>query len=123
MKGYKVTSMDLLAAHLFGDYVFQTDEMARLKLSDPLVRARHVTRYAACFLPTTLLAPVSVRRKVAFLALLWLSHYVTDSRRWLPNEDWVPGTIINDQALHALQLAVLRRLLAPGFPTKVKAAS
>ncbi len=106
-------SLDLLAAHLFGDYVFQTDEMARLKLSDPEVRASHVTRYVLCFVPVILarFPSAGLGRSAAFLVSLWVSHYVTDSRRWLPNPDWPPGTIVNDQALHALQLAILARLL------------
>lgn len=105
------SALDLLAAHLFGDYVFQTDEMARLKLSDPGVRARHVNRYVLCFVPAILASRAGFRRSAAFLVSLWLAHFATDSRRWLPNEDWPPGTVLNDQALHALQLAVLGRLL------------
>ena len=107
----KVSSLDLLAAHLFGDYVFQTDEMARLKLQDPEIRARHVTRYVLCFVPAILASRTGFWRSGAFIVSLWLAHYLTDSKRWLPNDDWPPGTIINDQALHALQLAVIGRLL------------
>lgn len=103
-------SLDLLACHLIGDYILQTDDMAKKKLTDARVRAHHVTRYCLPFLAAGILTRVNPARLGVFLALVWITHYVTDSKRWIPNEDWPPGTIINDQALHITQLAALNRL-------------
>lgn len=103
-------SIDLIAAHLVGDFVLQDHEMAMNKLADARVRARHVTRYCLPFAVAGLVSRVDVKRLAAFLVLVWITHFITDSKRWLPNEEWGPGTVINDQALHALQLAVLNRV-------------
>ena len=102
-------SLDLVACHLIGDYILQTDEMAMNKLTDARVRARHVAWYSVPFAVAGVLSGTSWRRLAAFLVLNAAAHYVTDSKRWLPNDDWPPGTILNDQALHAAQLAVLNR--------------
>ncbi len=104
-------SLDLLAAHMIGDYILQTDEMAKKKLEDSTVRAHHVTRYCLPFVAVGLTSKASLVRVAAFVAFVWITHFVTDSKRWLPNEDWAPGTIINDQALHLAQLAILGRIL------------
>lgn len=103
--------LDLIAAHLVGDYVLQSDEMAKKKLDNPLVRAYHVSRYTAALAPAALASGAPWRRQLLFLGLAWMAHYVTDSKRWLPDEAWAPGAILNDQALHAVQLAILERLL------------
>ncbi len=105
------TSLDLLAAHMVGDYVTQTPHMAMNKLTDAKVRAKHVTAYTAGFVPPALASKASPSRKALFLAAVWATHFVTDSKRWIENEDWPPGTILADQALHAVQLAVLHRLI------------
>lgn len=104
-------SLDLVACHLIGDYILQTDDMAKNKLTDARVRAHHVTRYCVPFVVAGILSRTNLVRLTAFLALVWAAHYATDSKRWLPNEDWPPGTIINDQALHFAQLAILRRIV------------
>lgn len=104
-------SIDLIACHLVGDYVLQTDRMAREKLTNPRVRAAHVSRYHLPFLVVGISTGTNPRRLAAFLLASWIAHFVTDSRRWLPNEDWPPGSILNDQALHAVQLAVLNRVV------------
>ena len=104
-------SIDLVAAHLVGDYVLQTNEQAVRKFEDRRARADHVTTYVACFLPVTLVSRAPVGRKLLFLVLLWLAHYATDSRRWASGKEWPPKPILVDQAAHAVQLAVLGRLL------------
>ena len=104
-------SIDLVAAHLVGDFAVQTHQLSQAKLTDPIARVEHVTRYCAPFVVVALASRVSLVRVMAFLTLVWITHFLTDSKRWLPNEDWAPGTIINDQALHLATLAVLGRLL------------
>lgn len=103
--------LDLLAAHLVGDYILQSDHMAVNKLTDARVRAEHVTAYHVPFLVAGIATGVNTKRLAAFLALSWAAHFVTDSRRWLPNDEWPPGTILNDQALHAVQLTILNRVV------------
>lgn len=95
------TSLYALASHAAGDFPLQTDEMAAEKLDDPRVRARHVTVYTLTFVPVALLEGWSLRRALAFLAVIWLTHFGIDSRRW---NDAVP--IWYDQALHVIALAV-----------------
>jgi hypothetical protein len=107
-------SIDLVACHLIGDYVLQTDEMAKKKLADVRVRAVHVAWYHVPFLAVGIITKANPARLAAFLALSAAAHFATDSKRWLPNDEWPPGTIINDQALHAAQLAVLGRILKEG---------
>ena len=87
-------TLQLLAAHAAGDFPLQTGWMAQNKLDSPLARGVHVTTYTAAFVP--------LRRKPLFLALLWISHYAIDSRRW---NDAVP--IWYDQALHIIALAIV----------------
>lgn len=108
------TGLDLIAAHMVGDYITQTPHMAANKLNDARVRAKHVSAYTAGFVPAALASRVSWWRKGLFVALVWLTHFITDSKRWIENDEWPPGTILADQALHAVQLAILQRLIQDG---------
>lgn len=71
-------------AHLFGDYVCQSDWMATEKTSAHLPAAAHAVTYAACFLPLT--------RSVRALAVIGGTHFVIDRWRlarhvvWLKNQ-------------------------------------
>ncbi|WP_226043458.1 DUF3307 domain-containing protein [Natrinema sp. DC36] len=94
-------ALAFLAAHAAGDFPLQSDWMAAEKFDSRLARAAHVTVYTAAFLPPVIGAGWSRRRTAAFLAILWASHFVVDSRRW---NDAVP--IWYDQALHLIALAV-----------------
>lgn len=71
----------LLAAHMVGDFLFQSRWQAAEKLTDRRSRARHVFSYTLAFAPLALLsAPLG--RAGAFLGLLFVLHYATDSRRF-----------------------------------------
>lgn len=59
-------------AHMFGDYVVQSDWMANEKTSHHLPAAAHAASYAACFLPLT--------RNSRALAAIAGTHFVID--RW-----------------------------------------
>lgn len=104
-------SIDLIACHLIGDYVLQSDDMAKRKLTDARIRASHVAWYHLPFLVAGVAARTNPARLAAFLILSGAAHFITDSKRWLPNDEWPPGTIINDQAIHLTTLAVLNRVL------------
>ena len=97
----------LLAAHLVGDYIFQTDAIAARKLTDARVRAWHCLTYCAAFVPFLLLYAVPLSHAAPFLLWLYATHFVTDSRRWASGDKWAPKPILVDQALHAVALAVL----------------
>lgn len=85
-------------------------EKSQAKLTNPKIRAEHVTTYHIPFAVAGIAAGVNTKRLAAFLALSWAAHFVTDSKRWLPGElPWL--SIVNDQALHAVQLTILNRVL------------
>lgn len=109
----EMDSFDLLACHMAGDYLTQTPTMVRYKLEDWAVRADHVVNYTGCFLLPVLFAPVSKKRKILFLAALAGAHFATDSKRWRlgGDENDHIRPILIDQALHALQLQLLGRLV------------
>ena len=104
--------LDLLAAHMLGDYVLQTNWMAKRKLSEWRVRLLHVLLYA---IPFALIAVLRADppQSAAFVGLLIVTHFITDSRRWASGEAWPPKPILVDQTIHLVTLAVLARLLVP----------
>lgn len=104
-------SLDLLAAHLVGDYVLQTNYQATNKLSDPYARAEHVTTYHIPFLIAGVATRTHYGRLAAFLVLSWIAHFATDSRRWASGEEWPPKPILVDQAIHIATLTALNRVL------------
>jgi hypothetical protein len=97
----------IIAAHMAGDYLLQTHNMAMKKLTDWYVRMQHVWVYSMCFVPVAHLAHVSDGRALAFLYSNFAVHFVIDSRRWASGEVWPPRPVLIDQSLHAVTLAVL----------------
>lgn len=65
--------MEQLLLHLFGDYVTQTDKMAREKTRSHFYAFIHASVYAP---PFVLLNP-----SMTALAVIWLSHYLIDRYR------------------------------------------
>lgn len=124
----------LIAAHLVGDFVFQTRWQSERKFDQPIYRVRHVTTYTLAFVPVVALCwqgPFSPM----FLPALWTLHFLTDSRRFtstlgdwiawrwwipdvrkyhveklLPENPWPPIALAIDQTLHVVQIAVLAGL-------------
>ena len=103
----------LIACHMVGDYILQTPRMAALKLTNAKVRAQHVTTYTLFFILPLLVYRVPVAHSLLFLLAVWVTHFVTDSRRWASAEPWPPKPIMVDQAIHLLTLAILGTLLLP----------
>jgi len=115
----------LLAGHLLGDWVTQTDRQATTKVSSWAALAAHVTRYHL-LMGTLLLLPVlrdgwPARNALAVLTVSAATHAIID-RRWpvrallraagspgLATVEW--GVIAADQALHLTILAMLAVLL------------
>lgn len=104
-----MVGLDIVAAHIAGDFLLQSDWMAARKLTCAWTRALHVSAYS---LPLALVALLhgSLGPAVLFVALVWISHYVIDSHRWTLGSGWAHKPFVVDQALHLLTLAVLVRL-------------
>jgi hypothetical protein len=97
----------ILAAHMVGDYVTQTQWMAENKLRCWSALAIHVSVYVAGFVPVMLLSGLHFGASLGFLCLLWVTHFVTDCRRWASGAKWPPKPILVDQTIHVVTLAVL----------------
>lgn len=100
-------SLALIASHMVGDYIAQTDWQAARKLADWRVRAWHVLLYSMCFLPALARYAPSPAAAAWFLGLNFVAHFITDSRRWASGEKWPPKPILVDQSIHMATLAVL----------------
>lgn len=103
--------LDLIAAHMVGDYILQSDEMARLKLTDSFVRFVHVTLYTIPMIIVALLHSTTPTSVLFFSMFVWISHFMTDSKRWASGDRWPPKPILVDQAIHLVTLAVASRLI------------
>lgn len=98
-----------------GDYLFQSQRMAALKLTDWRVRLRHVAVYTSCFGIVTLLGYGTLVCSILFLMWIAVNHFLTDSKRWRTDNPWPPMPIMVDQSMHMLQIAVGSIiLLSPG---------
>lgn len=106
-------SIDLIASHMAGDYLLQTDFMARHKLSSWKVRLLHVLMYGVPFIPVAFFY-ATPRRAIAFLICLCLTHFIVDSRRWASGDKWPPKPILVDQALHLVTISILGHLFFVG---------
>ena len=97
----------MLGAHLTGDFILQTGYMAAHKLTDWRVRAWHVTAYTSPFALVLLAAPLPWPRYGILLASIWVTHFITDSRRWVSDDHWAPRPILVDQSIHIMSLGLL----------------
>jgi hypothetical protein len=95
-------SLALLAAHMAGDYLFQTDWMAREKFTNHEALFLHSLVYALCFVPLCALG-----LNMAAPAFILVTHLVIDSRRWASGKAWPAKPILVDQSLHLIVLALV----------------
>ena len=127
-------SLWLLALHMLGDYVLQNDWMAANKFKSAYVRTVHVGCYCAPFaIFAYMVAPLTVRHHLVvrsewafswnttshdnawlFSGLLFITHWITDCRRWASGEKWCAKPIMVDQTIHILTLAILAQLFLVG---------
>ena len=107
-------SFSLLTAHLWGDYVLQSDRMAARKLKCAGVRAAHVTVYTASFVIFSLKYGRTWPVRFRFLALVWLTHFLVDSFRFQLGSTWPFKPLLVDQTLHLTTLALLVNVLNGG---------
>lgn len=101
-------ALDLLALHMLGDYILQNEWMAASKLTKVSVRLIHVNVYAFPFLIWA--AYFYGLQGVWFYLCVWVTHFAIDSHRFAANHPWPPKSILIDQSLHIISLAVLARL-------------
>ena len=77
--------MEQLLLHLIGDYILQTNWMAREKIRRSLAAAVHVTLYVLPF--------VLLTQSVTALAVMWVSHFLIDrfrlARHLIFAKNWV----------------------------------
>ena len=103
-------SIDLIAAHMVGDYIFQTPEEGMNKRYDAKLRTKHVAKYVHAFVPFLIANRVSPRKIVLFTILNFISHFAADSYKYPPNPPGFPRSILIDQSIHAVELSILRRI-------------
>lgn len=98
--------LTIIACHMVGEYVTQTDWMAARKLSDWRARLAHVAAYTAGFAFVPWQAHLPLARAAAFLLAIGIPHFCVDCRRWASGDVWPPKPILVDQAIHMAFLAV-----------------
>jgi Protein of unknown function (DUF3307) len=111
-------SIWLIGLHMLGDYILQTDRMAAKKLIDWRVRTEHVFMYTYPFYFFCLVREylrggyilcLSHRHYMilGFAGSLFITHWITDCRRWASGDKWCAKPIMVDQTIHILTLAIL----------------
>jgi len=114
----------LLIGHLAGDFLFQSDGMARQKAEDGMWILRHVGVYMLFVTPILVTYAVSHRLPAWLAACAWLfiflTHTLLDQRaftRWwmrtvgtAPDQVWL--SIVIDQVFHLLTLAAVAQVFA-----------
>lgn len=75
----------LIASHMVGDYMFQNRWHAARKFTNRWERALHVAWYGCAFTPVVAFYAPSQLDGIAFVVLLVVLHFITDSRRYLSN--------------------------------------
>ena len=104
-------SIWLIALHMLGDYILQTNWMAANKFKSASVRSVHVFCYTVPFAVFAgIVAPTAIKA-MAFTLGVFVLHWITDCRRWASDKPWCAKPIMVDQTLHMLQLAALSTLL------------
>lgn len=112
----------LLIGHLVGDFLIQSDNMARSKQHRPMMLG-HISFYMVVMTPIIVIYALTHSLPVWLIvaALLFLAgtHAILDRRdltvRWMrfismsPNRLWL--VIVVDQVLHLLTLAIVAQVL------------
>lgn len=75
----------LLGAHLVGDFVLQSRVHVLTKLEDPVQRTAHVAWYTLPFVFVAAWYSPGWWQGAAFVACLFVLHWLTDSRRFHSN--------------------------------------
>lgn len=100
-----------IAAHMVGDYIAQTGWMAANKMKRADALLIHVLCYTACFAGPAFFYAASWQAATVGLAALAVMHGITDCRRWASGAQWPPKPILVDQAMHAVQIAIVAEIV------------
>ena len=100
--------MEMLVAHMFGDYFFQNEYIALNKTKNTLVCLLHCAIYTTC-------VAIICQWFDYRLIIVFLSHFIMDRFRlakyWTrlisKNED-LPWVILSDNSVHLLVLLLLK---------------
>lgn len=104
--------LELLLAHMVGDYIFQNDWMANNKFTNSWARLLHCAIYTTVFLPIIICyGPLDFWTQVLCFGLLFGSHTIIDSWRWTLGSTWPPKAILVDQTLHLAILVIVGNIL------------
>lgn len=101
-------TLDLLALHMLGDYILQTEWMAQNKLKNIPARLIHVNTYAFPFFLWGVY--FYGLQGVYFFVGVWITHFAIDSYRFAASHPWPPKSMLIDQSLHIISLAMLARV-------------
>lgn len=101
----------MIAAHMIGDYVVQTNWMAANKMKRWDALALHVLCYTACFAGPILAYATTPQLAAWGIVALAAMHAATDWRRWASGAQWPPKPILVDQAMHAVQIAIVAEII------------
>jgi hypothetical protein len=85
--------------------------MAANKLTDWRVRAAHVLVYAATFAVAGAFYADTLWQWALAVMFVGAAHFATDSKRWRTSNPWPAMPILQDQSLHAVQLAIAAVIL------------
>ena len=113
----------LFVGHLIGDFLMQSDNMARHKMESWSWMLRHICTYMAIMTVVVVIYasshPLPAWLIVAALAFILVTHVILDRRVftewWMrlvgvaPNHPWMP--IVVDQVFHVLILAIVAHVL------------
>jgi hypothetical protein len=101
-------AIEIVALHMLGDYILQTETMAQKKLTVWWVRLGHVLTYTMPFVFWG--GWFYGEAGIWFSVCVGVTHFLIDSYRFAPNHPWPPKSILIDQSLHLISLAVLARV-------------
>ena len=111
--------MLILAAHMLGDFLLQTDWMADNKKCDLLALSVHVTIYTFCqaiaFHFMAFNNPDMRSFAIPAMSLIWLSHFVVDTVDFQKGHKWAQRGFWLDQSWHILTLVVIYYLAGAIF--------
>lgn len=103
--------LDLIAAHMVGDYILQWDWIAINKRKHLAVLIAHCILYAAPFALVSLFHTDSPQKRTFFFVAIIFTHFFVDKFNWQLGSPWPPKGILVDQTLHIVILAILARIL------------
>ena len=110
-----ITTLLLIWAHFIGDFVFQTDEVARGKGRSNWALLSHTLTYIATFSLLGWFIPITTDWLIANMVLHGVVDYVTSrvkTRLWRNNESHLFFVVVGiDQAIHLSCLLLTYQLM------------